>query len=556
MGGNRTGEVERPGTTARSGRARGGWVAAPLLAAALLALLARLPGLWWGDDFPGGFHGHHVDEWTHVVNAEVLIDPKSPPRWHPNPYPKGLAAHVAVPVLVKQKLGGRDFGSAAESRARVVPPDRTLILFGRAWSVLYGVLTVVVLWFFARRLTGSRTIADLAAFLLALGGLHVSQSHFFVADVPALFWTLLATHLMLVDLDARGEKPFALPLAALATGVAAGLKLAVAGIPVLVLVALLQPKRLLRLAQAAAFFTCGVVGVNFGSYTPVDLQKTLAAGIASAARYEIPDLLRLYGLELLASLGAPVLLLAALGLGAALRAAFAPGAGPRRLHVAVLVLVPLAIQGLAMLRKLDPFPRHLLPFFPWLVLLAAFALRLLLARLGARRGVTAAVLAAVFLWQAALVADGERNYLTEPRNAAMRWIESVSDLPKGAAVTWPSFEKELAARGFDPTKTVEQGRPDVIVAELYSWNHFLSGAGLRESYPRDWRDVFDAKSQTDASSQQRLDAHQAVFRGTAGYREAARFDEGYWMPELRLADRVLGNRSRNYLTGIVIFRRD
>ena len=56
-----------------------GRTAAIVLAAALLALAARLPGLWWGDDFPGGFHGHHVDEWTHVVNAEILIDPKSRP---------------------------------------------------------------------------------------------------------------------------------------------------------------------------------------------------------------------------------------------------------------------------------------------------------------------------------------------------------------------------------------------------------------------------------------------------------------------------------------------
>src|SRR5262245_50793257 len=110
--------------------------------AVILACAVRIPGVLWGENFPGGFHGHHVDEWTHVVNAEVLIDPKTPPRWHPNPYPKGLAVHVAVPVLVAQKLSGRDFASAAESRSRLVPPDRTLILLGRAISVLYGGLTV------------------------------------------------------------------------------------------------------------------------------------------------------------------------------------------------------------------------------------------------------------------------------------------------------------------------------------------------------------------------------------------------------------------------------
>jgi 4-amino-4-deoxy-L-arabinose transferase-like glycosyltransferase len=521
--------------------------------AAILALAARLPGVWWGDNFPGGFHGHHVDEWTHVVNAEVMIDPKSPPRWHPNPYPKGLAAHVAVPVLALQKISGRDFAATTETRARVVPPDRTLILAGRAWSVLYGVLTVVVLWFLARRLTGSGGIATLSAFLLALGGLHVSQSHFFVADVPALFWMLLGTHLLLVDLDARGARPLALPMAAFAMGVAAGLKLSIAGIPALVIVALLHPNRILRVLQGAAFAVCGAVLVNFGSFTPVDLAKTLAAGVSSAARYETADVLRIYGLELVASIGVPVLVLAALGLGALVRAAFSPAAAGRRLAVAVLILLPSAIHAYTMLRGLDPFPRHLLPFFPWLIILAATTLQLLLDRLAPRRGyegfVAAAGLVVVFGLQAALVFDGERNYVTEPRNDAMRWIEDPANVPRGASVAWPSFEKELVARGFDPTKTVDQDKPDFIVAELYSWNHFLSGAGLRESYPKDWRTVFDALSQ------QRLEAHQNVFRGASGYREVARFDEGYFMPALKLPDKILGNRSRNYLTGIVIFRK-
>jgi Dolichyl-phosphate-mannose-protein mannosyltransferase len=523
--------------------------AAAVLCAAVLALAARLPGVWWGDSFPGGFHGHHVDEWTHVVNAEILIDPKSPPRWHPNPYPKGLAAHVATPVVAWQQISGRDFAAATETRARVVPPDRTLILLGRAWSVLYGVLTVVVLYFLARRLTGSPRIAGLAAFLLALGGLHVSQSHFFVADVPALFWMLLGTHLLLVDLDARGTKPGAFLGAAFAIGVAVGIKLAVALVPSLAIVALLFPRRLLRLMQAAAFALCGTVIVNLGLFSSLDLLKTLGSGITSAARYETADLVRLYGIELLASIGAPVLLLAALGFGALLRAAVSPGAAGRRLAVVLLALLPCALQLLAILRKLDPFPRHLLPFFPWLVILAAAALALILDRVGPRRGLAVVILAVVFGWQAALVLDGERNYLTEPRDAAMRWIESPGNVAKRASVAWPSFEKELTARGLDSSKTVERDRPDFVVAELYAWNHFLSGAGPRESYPADWRTVFDALGP------ERLAAHQAVFRGTAGYREAARFEEGYRMPELRLADRILGNRSRNYLTAIVIFRR-
>jgi 4-amino-4-deoxy-L-arabinose transferase-like glycosyltransferase len=429
----------------------------------------------------------------------------------------------------------------------VVPPDRTLILFGRAWSVVYGALTVLVLYFFARRLTGSANIGVIAAFLLALGGLHVSQSHFFVADVPMLFWALLGTHLLLVDLDERGRRLLALPGAAFAMGVAAGLKLAVMGIPPLVIVALMAPGRLLRLAQTAAFFLCGAVIVNFGSFTPVDLIKTITAGVTSGTTFRTADVARIYGIELLASIGAPVVLLATLGLGAALRAAFSRGAGGRVLAVIVLGGIPIALQTFAMLTKLDPFPRHFLPLFPWIVLLAATALALIAERLRSRPALVAGIFLLVFGWQAALVFDGERNYVTEPRNHAMKWIDD--NVPRGSTISWPTFERDLARRGLVPVKFPEDAQPDILVTEMHTLNHLVSGSGLRESYPTDWRTAFDALSP------ERLRAFQEVHRGRGGYRRVAGFGEGYFMPELRLADCVLGNRSRNYLTEVQIYRR-
>ena len=49
---------------------------------------------------------------------------------------------------------------------------------------------------------------------------------------------------------------------------------------------------------------------------------------------------------------------------------------------------------------------------------------------------------------------------------------------------------------------------------------------------------------------------QALFQGSSEYREVARFGEGYFMPEYVLVDWLIGNRSRNYLSEIAIFRRD
>jgi hypothetical protein len=67
--------------------------------------------------------------------------------------------------------------------------------------------------------------------------------------------------------------------------------------------------------------------------------------------------------------------------------------------------------------------------------------------------------------------------------------------------------------------------------------------------PRQKRFVFGGRSQQDV---QEL---QSLFEGGSEYREAARFGEGYVMPEYRLVNRLLGNRSRNYLAEIVIFRK-
>ncbi len=92
-------------------------------------------------------------------------------------------------------------------------------------------------------------------------------------------------------------------------------------------------------------------------------------------------------------------------------------------------------------------------------------------------------------------------------------------------------------------------RPDVLVMEMLNANHYLSGLGLRNSYPRDYRRIFDSPSQ------EWIDARQALFKGETEYETVARFEEGYLMPEYRITDAILGNRSRNYVSEVVIMRK-
>ncbi|MHA2231885.1 MAG: hypothetical protein ACXAB4_05285, partial [Candidatus Hodarchaeales archaeon] len=142
-----------------------------LFGALLIGLLARIPGILWGYNFPSGWHAHHVDEYWHIQNTKFLLNP-SLPKWT-HPYPKGMATHVAVPLLAKQALEGRSLSKPPEDINNI-----EIIVPGRVINVLYGTATILIVFLLARRLFRDPRVACLSAWVFALGGLHVSQSHF------------------------------------------------------------------------------------------------------------------------------------------------------------------------------------------------------------------------------------------------------------------------------------------------------------------------------------------------------------------------------------------
>jgi hypothetical protein len=151
----------------------------------------------------------------------------------------------------------------------------------------------------------------------------------------------------------------------------------------------------------------------------------------------------------------------------------------------------------------------------------------------------------VIAYLAFFIYDCEKVFLDEPRNKAARWL--LRNVAQGTQIYWytPDFLKQYRYVHFP-----EQGRPPFLVMQMDRENHYLSGVGWRDSYPRDYRTIFDSESQT------RVDSIQAVFKRISEYREVARFKEGYFMPEYVIADRLLGDRSRSYVAEIVIFARD
>ena len=88
-----------------------------------------------------------------------------------------------------------------------------------------------------------------------------------------------------------------------------------------------------------------------------------------------------------------------------------------------------------------------------------------------------------------------------------------------------------------------------MLVEMHRANLVLSGMGWKNNMPADYRQTFGKRPKRE------VEALQALFKGTTEYQEVARFPEHYWMPEFKLVEHLLGNRSRNYLTEVVVFRR-
>ncbi len=503
-----------------------------LVALAVVALVARLPGVWWGSNFPGGWLTHHPDEFTHVNHAQLLIDPGYDLGFEPTPYPRGTAAHVAAPWLVARVARG-----AIEQPA---PARLPLLLLGRVIVVLYGVATVLVLAATVRLLGYNQRTALLAAAFLALGGLHVSQSHFFLADVPGLFWLLLGLYLLGRDL--AKPDPLRLGWAGFAMGAAFGLKLFVIGMPSLLLAVLLGPDRIKRLTIAGIFFVAGFGIITMGSYTTHELFRTLLAGTNDPYVFPLGMGVLLYVIQWPAIVSLPIAVLGVVGAAIAIQDGLR-GTSHRKWILLLVVLLPAGLHAMFVILKLDHFPRHVLPLVPWAMLLAALPLGRALNRWPgrpARWGVAAVLLyLAIFVW------DGERVFRDDPRNEAAAWLDS--NVNPATPIWWKthSWVEKYRHQWF----TVEQ-QPEVLVVQLMDANHYVNGIGWPNSYPANHENVFDEVFQ------RRLEALQGIFRGASPYREVARFTEGYHMPEYRFVHQLIGDRSRNYVSTVVIFRRE
>lgn len=418
--------------------------AAALFLVLLTAVALRFHGLGWGLR-----HAPIDDERYFVDNvARMLAERSLDHRFYEYP---GLLFYVLLPF---QALAG---GSG---------PPATYA--GRAVIAAFGVLSVALTFALARRLLGSAPAALTAAALVAVSPLEVVTAHTLRPDVALEAFALL-TLLALARLDgswgadARAGAALALAISTKFTGV-------------LLLPSFLAARACwARLARglAVAAGVALVLGVLFTPYAWLDPQAFLRG-----ARYQVGfhyvggvehgylDNVGFYLGSLARGLGWPAALLALAGLPLAWRERRTWG--PLLLFPAVVVAVMCTADW--------RYERHVLPALGLSAALAALPV----ARLHARRGALAALLAGALLcaWPLRTSWNYAANIAGElPRDRVLSWIEA--HVPAGSVILdlRPDVGLGLDRRRYEVLEAEERRSPlDPLLAAHV--DYVVAGPGL------------------------------------------------------------------------------
>ncbi len=418
----------------------GSWARGLLAGILVCAALLRFSSLDWGLR-----HAPHMDERYFVENAWRMIAERNLDHGYYE-YP-GLFFYVLTPALAMIKTAG--------------PPGPGAYAVARGVVAAFGVLNVLLLYWWGRRVAGPRA-ARAAAALLALSPVDVQTSHMVRADIVLATFVLLG----LASLGAIGDSVRGDIKTGFAVGAAAAVKFT--GV-------LLAPAYLIRRllvpgprAQGTAL-AAAAAAAAFGLLSPFALfhGRAFVEGATTQVTYHYQhrpggpaaplDMLVSYAAVWPKALGWPAAALALAGLVAVRR--------EWRTWVPFVVLPAATLVVFA--TQEYRFDRHLVPSLGSVALLAGVSIDSV-----ARRRAFAG--AALFLAAASFPAVASVAYLrsiSQPgtKDVALDWIEA--NVPPGARIltTIGGFGLDrrryevMSLRRLRPRNRLQLGAVDAIV---------------------------------------------------------------------------------------------
>ena len=102
----------------------------------------------------------------------------------------------------------------------------------------------------------------------------------------------------------------------------------------------------------------------------------------------------------------------------------------------------------------------------------------------------------------------------------------MQNISPGSDISWLGHS---SIKEYNDIPLTDIGKQAVVIVEMNSANMFLSGMGLRNSYPTN-RDYIRGDDTWDRVET----VYRSLFRGHTEYEEVARFDQGYFMPDYRV----------------------
>lgn len=432
----------------------------------VLGGLVRLPGVFWGVNFTTKPHfiNYHPDEPELAVMAKDFLAGITNPEEF---YPQGFPVQMALTSFLAP------FPENTTTR---------LILTGRLLSVMYAILTIVLIYFLSKEIFQNRSVALFSGIFLALSGLHVTESHYTTVDISTIFWIYATMYFSL--LYGRRNKNVYLVLAIISVGMALAFKLSfLALIPMLYVLSKKRIKLIHWLLVLGGIFII-FMAANGGHYTLTNFILTLenvrsdnVNVILKHNNWENP-LVYLIGLPSALGLASFVTLLTGIFFLNKKR-------DWKIFHddSFFILVLPLTLHGISICFLDIPFSRHFLPLVPFLVMIAAYGLHEIQEYLSGRR--FSFLLAFILLYQLVYVAGTEYYYIFDTREAAVRWIKET--IPEGETIRMKRRERfpELAQYNMD--KGYDSNY--LVLHESYYYRYLRSELCPFKPFP-DWEEVY------------------------------------------------------------------
>jgi len=481
----------------------------PLILILVFGFCVRLPGVLWGVNIHAQPHftGYHTDELDRVqITSEFLTGTVFQQAY----YPKGYYFQNAIPALLLKPF--------------IAIGEPQLILIGRLLSLIYGVLTIGLVYLITKEIFVNHLTAVYSSMFLAFSGLHVTASHYAVVDAGTVFFTYAAMYCSLLFMR-RNRNIFLISALVLA---AIGLAFKLSLYILIPLLYIMWKRRLRPLIWIGCFaLICAVfAAANGGHYTwhnfILTMQNVQNDNISVITKYNKLWNPLIYFVGTIPALGF-------IGFATFLTGAFLLFKQKKNIltpDIFFIFILPLSVYGVSICCLSDPFTRHVLPFIVLFAIVAAYGLEKIQHVIPARRFTF--LVSVIVFYQMLYVINFQYYYIFDTRASAQECIKE--HVPKGKTI-YLMRHAQMADLG--QYTLVKDYRAEYLVMNEADYFRYKRSVFCPfKEYP-DWDEVYHGKKEDFKEIQNTL-------QGKSSYRLIAQFPVRFITPENFIYKRILG----------------